>query len=170
LEHIVPAHLLEARAAQVGGRPAVGVPSVISEAAPPPETAAIRQTTGGLQDPENRFADASADDLVGALPRLVQAHAVDAAMLLRRVLEITRKVTKEHPEGEMSIHRALKFATGNEKLTATKAADLIKKVLKPLSHDREGPMADPVLREVLEEAKRMRRRRAKRSGAGEGSR
>jgi DNA-binding NtrC family response regulator len=161
LEHLVPDHILAARVAQVGGGSTVGESSPASELTPPREPVLNKRGPVRLQDGEDPFRDATSGELAGALPGIEQAHARRAAMYLRRVLALTRKVTRSHPDGEVSIHRAMKFATGNDKLSASKAADLIKRALAPLSTDHEGVMADPLLREALETANRLRPKKAK---------
>jgi DNA-binding NtrC family response regulator len=161
LEHLVPDHLLAARVAQVGGGSTVGESSPGSELTPPREPVLNKRGPVRLQDGEDAFRDATSGELAGALSGIEQAHARRAAMYLRRVLALTRKVTRSHPDGEVSIHRAMKFATGNDKLSASKAADLIKRALAPLSTDHEGVMADPLLREALDTANRLRPKKAK---------
>ena len=76
--------------------------------------------------------------------------------LLARHLEVCLKATKrrthENPEGIIQIHPAVKLITGNSKITASKAADIVKRLLAPLKD--EGLNED--LLEAYEIAMRLR--------------
>lgn len=99
-------------------------------------------------------------ELVGQLPVLQQAHARLTARLLRAALEATRKATPDHPEGEILIHPAVKLLTGNKTVSASKAADVIKRLLGLCPEILDELLADPVLKEAYERAVRLRPRQS----------
>lgn len=80
------------------------------------------------------------------------------ARMLQAALEATRRRTPTNPNGNIQIHPAVKLLTGDTKLTASKAADLIKRLLAPIEGDLNGP-----LREAHQIALRLRPRSAPRS-------
>jgi DNA-binding NtrC family response regulator len=73
------------------------------------------------------------------------------ARYLEVCLELTKRRTPEAPSGVIQIHPAVKLVTGNPKITASKAADTIKRLLSPLSEELTGD-----LREAYEIAIRLR--------------
>ena len=78
------------------------------------------------------------------------------AMLLRAALEATRRRTPACPEGEILIHPAVKLLLGSSEISASKAADIIKRILtSPGKHRRVG-LDDPVLADALDRASRLR--------------
>lgn len=78
----------------------------------------------------------------GALPRLQACHNSLLARCAEAALRATLKRTPEHPEGVIQIHPAGKLLSGDGKLTASKAADLFKKILGPTEEELEGILAD----------------------------
>lgn len=73
------------------------------------------------------------------------------ARYLGAAIEATKRRTASMPNGEVQIHPAVKLMTGDPHITATKAADLIKKILKPIKDELQGD-----LREAYEIAERLR--------------
>lgn len=69
-------------------------------------------------------------------------------------------VLPEHPEGVLRIHPAVKLITGDTGLSASKAADVIKRLLQPLEDELDGE-----LRKALDIALRLRPRSGKAAGA-----
>lgn len=57
-------------------------------------------------------------------------------------LEATRRRTPEHPSGQLQIHPAVKLLTGDRTLTASRAADLVKRLLSPLQNELSGVMLE----------------------------
>ena len=92
------------------------------------------------------------------LGELQHEHARLVGRMLQAALEATKRRTPERPDGIIQIHPALKLLTGNSALTASKAADVLKRLLGPLENELEGD-----LREALAIAVRLRPRSAKNS-------
>jgi DNA-binding NtrC family response regulator len=92
----------------------------------------------------------------GKLGELQQEHSRLTARMLAAAIEATKRRTPEMPLGIIQIHPAAKLITGDTTLTASKAADLIKRILGPLEEELEGD-----LREALAIAVRLRPRSAK---------
>lgn len=82
------------------------------------------------------------------------AHLI--AKYLKAALLANRKPTPDNPMGEILIHPAIKLLTGNKKITASKAADFIKRYLNFSSEDRAEILKDTVLSEAYEIALRLR--------------
>jgi DNA-binding NtrC family response regulator len=76
--------------------------------------------------------------------------------LLRAALEATRRRTPDSPEGEVLLHPAVKLLFGRRDISASKAADLIKKLIGTDSADREVFLKDEALREAYQRALRLR--------------
>lgn len=76
--------------------------------------------------------------------------------MIQAALDATKRRTPENPSGFLQIHPALKLLTGNPKLTATKAADELKRLLGPISDTLQGD-----LKEAYEIAIRLRPKRIK---------
>lgn len=99
------------------------------------------------------------DDIIEWSGRLGDFQHTQAWMLaryLQAALSATKRRTPEHPGGMIQIHPAVKLISGDAALTATKAADVIKRLLGPLEDELEGD-----LREALATAVRLRPRSAK---------
>jgi DNA-binding NtrC family response regulator len=79
------------------------------------------------------------------------------ARYIGAAIEATKRRTAIAPNGEVQIHPAVKMVTGDTQITATKAADLIKKALKPLENELEGDLL-----EAFKIAERLRPRSAAR--------
>ncbi|MEI6915177.1 MAG: sigma 54-interacting transcriptional regulator [Armatimonadota bacterium] len=77
----------------------------------------------------------------GGLERLQQAHQDLLARGLEAALRVTLKRTPEQPEGVVQIHPAAKLLTGDTHLTASKAADLVKRLLGPDALQLDGLLA-----------------------------
>ncbi|HEX4961013.1 MAG TPA: sigma 54-interacting transcriptional regulator [Thermoanaerobaculia bacterium] len=109
------------------------------------------------------FVSLRAADLVGKLPEIEAAYAEMLARYLAAALRTQLRHTARAPEGILLTHPALVLMTGAERLSATKAYDLI----IGLRHLPGAPSSvwdeDPVLREAYERA--MARRRPERKKA-----
>ena len=79
---------------------------------------------------EFEFSDTAAgrSEWAGKLPELQVVFGRAMAWLLRAALVATRKPTPQNPEGELKIHPAVKLLTGDSIITASKAADLVKRI------------------------------------------
>jgi len=146
VEHLVPLHLrlpAETRA----------------EGYSPPGKALVSSSGGSPQI--NRFAlsqsfdEASFEDLVGMLPSLESAHSLALLGLLRRALELTRRFSPDAIEGLVMIHPAIKLLTGDRSITASRAADVVKRILSRPGAD-DIVAASPILRAAREKAYRLR--------------
>lgn len=92
----------------------------------------------------------------GRLVELQLAQSRLLARYLEAALEATRKRSPEHPHGQIQIHPAIKLLSGDSTITASKAADVIKRLLGPMEEELEGD-----LREAFAIAVRLRPRSAK---------
>lgn len=145
VEHLVPSHLriqnLNEREqnAKVGERelaPALlqPVPSQTGSLLP------FDQLLSTMLD--FQFDPAAAGDWAGKLEQAQSASAWLLARHLEACLKATKRRTPEKPEGLIQIHPAAKLLTGDPKLTASKAADIIKRLLGSLEDALEGDLAD----------------------------
>jgi DNA-binding NtrC family response regulator len=71
----------------------------------------------------------NASDWAGKLDELQIAWAHTVASLVSAALQVTKRVSVDAPQGEVLIHPAMKLLTGKSDLSASKAADLIKRLL-----------------------------------------
>lgn len=78
----------------------------------------------------------------GRLGDLQVEQAQLVARLLSAAIEATKRWTPDHPEGLIQIHPAAKLATGGSSLTASKAADLFKRLLGPLTDELDGDLRE----------------------------
>ena len=76
----------------------------------------------------------------GRLCEFQTLHHRAVARLLRAALQATRRRTPSNLSGSIRIHPAVKVLTGNESLTASQAADLVKRLLAPLEGELEGDL------------------------------
>jgi transcriptional regulator with AAA-type ATPase domain len=87
----------------------------------------------------------------GRLSALQLAHARLLARYLEAALAATKRRTPDNPSGLIQIHPAVKLITGDSHITASKAADLIKRLLGPIEDE-----LDSNLREAYNVALRLR--------------
>jgi DNA-binding NtrC family response regulator len=156
VEHLVPDHLdLPASAA-------------VRRLRQPDQTAAdptvparsIQQLLTTLMSTD--FDAVGPEDLAGTLYPLQEAWAKLMARYLRAGLHATKRPTPANPAGEFFLLPAMQLLTGDERLRAWKAYDLIKRVLQT-SDDTSGEiLADPVLRKSMEKAWQSRNRKPRR--------
>ena len=97
-------------------------------------------------------------DLYGKLPALQQAYARLLARYLKAALlcPAIRRFSPKKPEGENNITGAMKCLTGQTRLSTTKAADMVKKLLQTDSSVLEEIEKDPILGTAYKEAIRLR--------------
>ena len=108
-------------------------------------------------------------EVSGSLPKVEDATSRLMLSLLRSALVMTKRVTPETPDGRLSIHPAIKLLTGNARISASKSADVIKRITSLSPNTHEMAMADPVLRDALAVALRLRPKANKKcSTAGTG--
>jgi len=92
----------------------------------------------------------------GLAPELQKTFAIVYAKLLRTALIATQCPTLSNPDGEIKIHPAMKLITGDKKLTATKAADAIKRIITLDKPTQAKSMNDPILSKAYERALELR--------------
>lgn len=110
------------------------------------------------------FDSLASNQLAGKLGVIEAAYARLLGGYLKASLNATRQPTPENPDGKSRIHPALKLMTGDSKLPATKAADLVKQILGISDEASDNLLKDPLLKDAYETALRLRpRRQAKRS-------
>ena len=97
-------------------------------------------------------------DLYGKLPALQQAYARLLARYLKAALlcPAIRRFSPKKPEGENNITGAMKCLTGQTRLSTSKAADMVKKLLQSDSSILEEIEKDPILGTAYKEAIRLR--------------
>jgi DNA-binding NtrC family response regulator len=123
----------------------------------PSETAAKATTGSGLLGEllarinSCDFPPNQVEAWVGHLTEVQHAQARFLARYLQAALHATKRRTPEAPQGQIQIHPAVKLITGDSSLTASKAADVVKRLLSPLEGELEGD-----LREAYEIAVRLR--------------
>lgn len=147
VEHLVAGHLRIASQTKSGG---VSAPVIASE---PARLADSQADFSGLLETlaEIRFRQGDIARWSGRLADLQHTQAWVQARYLLAAIEATKRRTPEHPEGLIQIHPAVKLITVDKSMTASKAADIIKRLLGPLGDELEGD-----LREALAIAVRLR--------------
>ena len=158
IEHLVPTHL------RIGSAPAEREPAVSVQR---PEVRPERgdDAEAGLSallamQAAAQFDAGAISEWAGRLAEVQRAQAWLLARYLQAALDATRRRTADHPGGLIQIHPAVKLMTGDSTLTASKAADVIKRLLGPIENELEGD-----LREALSIALKLRPRSAKASSA-----
>lgn len=102
------------------------------------------------------FDPSEREDWAGKFGLLQSALARLIADYVKAALVANRRPTPENPKGDILIHPAMKLLTGDPKLTASKAADVIKRYLSLSPTDRDEILKDEVLREAYDIAVRLR--------------
>lgn len=97
-------------------------------------------------------------DLYGKLPALQQAYARVLARYLKAALlcPAIRRFSPKKPEGENNITGAMKCLTGQTRLSTSKAADMVKKLLQTDPSVLEETEKDPILGTAYKEVIRLR--------------
>jgi DNA-binding NtrC family response regulator len=97
------------------------------------------------------FRSDAINEWAGRLVEVQRASTWLLARYLEACLDATKRRTPEAPRGQVQVHPAVKLLTGNAGITASQAADLIKRLLGPLESDLNG-----CLRDAYETAVRLR--------------
>jgi len=105
------------------------------------------------------FARLSPSDLANRLPHLRGAYARLLAQYLKFALEATCKRTPKNPNGDAQIHPAIKLIEGDQSLSASTAADFVIRILKTSLNDIEEQLADPLLSQAYDKARKLRRQK-----------
>jgi len=154
VEHLVPLHL------QLGkGNDRVHIAQVRTVV-----DGTTRTGPDELEDLIKHIAESNLDqtgpaDLAGKLPALQGAYAHLLSQLLKAALRVTMKPTLDEPNGEVMIHPAVKLISGDKTMTASKSADIIKRVFALAPELEKKLLADPLLKEAYETSLRLRPRR-----------
>jgi len=161
VEHFVPAHLqFPAKTTQPQNRLPAATEERAARATPGRlEVGSLEELVEALDS--YTFDPAKPDQLVGKLTQIEGAYARLLARYLKASLEATSQPTPDHPAGEIRIHPAVKLMKGDANLLATKAADIIKRILGIDSKAVSSLLVDPVLRNAYETALRLRPRQLK---------
>jgi DNA-binding NtrC family response regulator len=97
------------------------------------------------------FDPGNAVHWAGRLDEFQLTHIKLLARYLQAALVATRRITPENLSGRLQIHPAIKLITGDPSISASKAADLVKRLLSPIEAQLEGD-----LREAYQIALRLR--------------
>jgi hypothetical protein len=97
----------------------------------------------------------------GQIYDLQHEQALLLARYLQAALEATKRRTPEVPEGQIQIHPAVKLITGDSNLTASKAADVVKRLLGPIEDELSGDLAEAYATSIRLRPKSARRTSAK---------
>jgi DNA-binding NtrC family response regulator len=97
------------------------------------------------------FDALDATEWAGRLSDLQMTQARVAARMVLAAINATKRRTSENPSGQIQLHPAFKLLTGDKTLTASKAADMAKRLLAPLASELTGDLA-----EVYQTAMRLR--------------
>lgn len=158
VEHLVPSHL-RISSIELGEAPNPSASSLSEDTtldSPPTESLEL-ETILSLAD-RITFDQKEIGKWTGRLPDLQTSFAKLQAKYLLAALDATKRRTPEHPEGIIQIHPAIKLLTGNQKITASGAADIIKRLLSPMEGELKGD-----LRKAFDTAIRLRPRSTKSS-------
>jgi two-component system response regulator FlrC len=88
------------------------------------------------------FSQGRVVEWAGQLEALRLSQSWVQARLLAAALEATKRRTPSNPAGTIQIQPALRLAMGDPLLTASKAADLVKRLLAPIANGLTGDLAD----------------------------
>lgn len=162
VEHLVPGHLrLIDPAVSVGDRLSPTVQEDAPLSGPPISHENVDLDTCLALQQSVRFEARQVTRWSGRLTEIQLAQTRLLARYLLAALDATRRRTPEHPEGVLQIHPAVRLMTGDAALTASRAADVIKRLLGPLEGELQGD-----LREALGIALRLRPRSPRPASVG----
>ena len=145
VEHLVAPHL------RIEGEPAPAAPGPATKRrGQAPAPAVSEDAIAGLltRIKACEFPSKDIGKWAGQLHDLQREHAWLLARYLQAALDATRRRTPEAPEGQIQIHPAVKMITGDSSLTATKAADVVKRLLNPLAAELTGDLAEAYITAV----------------------
>jgi len=89
-----------------------------------------------------KFDSREAAHWAGRLADLQLAEAKLLARYLQAALAATKRHTPGNPSGQLQIHPAIKLITGDPSITASSAADLIKRLLGPIESELDGDLLE----------------------------
>lgn len=128
-----------------------------------PSAGAIKDIDTLIETLDNFTLSKEYQDLHGKLPALQQAYARLLARYLKAGLlcPAIRRFSPKKPEGENNITGAIKCLSGQTRLSTSKAADMIKKLLQTDSSVLAEIEKDPILGTAYKEAIRLRPKSSK---------
>jgi DNA-binding NtrC family response regulator len=139
MEHLVPKHLRIGTASDEAKRRETHLSAPVREM----ESADQVRLTGVLADLRAcAFPSLEIGTWAGQLDELQQEHARLLARYLQSALDATKRRTPQVPHGQIQIHPAVKLITGDSTLSASKAADIVKRLLGPLEGELEGDLLE----------------------------
>lgn len=137
VEHLVPAHLGILHSKPGPTRIGATQTHPLSSQSVS-RSGAMSEILRNLRDAEFNPQDVS--DWMGQLGELQREQSHMAGRLLLAALEATKRRTPEVPYGVIQIHPAAKLVTGDANLSASKAADLFKRILGPIESEITGDL------------------------------
>lgn len=157
VEHLVPGHL-RIGAERKGQRTETSTRKTLGTGFEEPNVGSQEAGLGALlrQLPGIKFNAQDVSQWAGKYEELQHEHARLAARMFQAALDATKRRTPERPDGFIQIQPAVKLLTGDTTITASRAADIIKRLLGPLEDELEGD-----LREAFAIAIRLRPRSSK---------
>jgi DNA-binding NtrC family response regulator len=99
--------------------------------------------------------------LAGRLMEIQARHAAEIAAYVDAVLQTTSRPSPDFPDGQIMLHPAAKLMTGDRSISASEAADLFKRLLRPLERIANSELLTPRLQEALARAIQIRPSRQK---------
>lgn len=106
------------------------------------------------------FKSMAPEDLAAKLGQLESSWAKFMAEYVKAALNATRRRTPENPSGELLVHPAIKLITGDRTIKASKAYDIVKRLVGPYLQTLASASEEDLLKDVVGRAaaKRMKRR------------
>lgn len=158
VEHLVPAHLrFGSDKRQFAERNISGASNTVP---PRADLGCVLEALGRCN-----FAASDIGEWAGHLDHLQLEHTRLLARYLQAALDATKRRTPAAPQGQIQIHPAVKLITGDPTLTASRAADVVKRLLGPLVDELDGDLV-----EAYETALRLRPKSPRKSEALAGAR
>lgn len=150
-EHLVAEHLRLPEAAATLPRVTAARP-IATEASP----VAVELLLASLS--KMQFDSTAVGAWAGKLQSVEREYARLVARMVKAALDATKRRTASAPDGTVQIHPAMKLLTGDRSLSASRAADLLKRLLRPIENELIGD-----LRIAYDTALRLRPRSSLRS-------
>lgn len=133
-EHLVPEHLRIPEAAAAAPPRVTTASPIRAEASP----IAVDVLLASLSKTE--FDSAAVGEWAGKLHSIEREHARLVARMVKAALDATKRRTASTPDGTVQIHPAMKLLTGDRSLSASRAADLLKRLLRPIENELNGDL------------------------------
>lgn len=157
VEHLVPGHLVfatDSSAISAGYLPP-RLPVTKGAVAVAARGVKLEELVSLLEHAEVNSAEIST--WAGRWPDLQRGYASITIKLLRAALLATRRLSPQNTEGEIKIHPAVKLMAGDSAITATKAADIVKRIFAGIPESvRLESLKDPILKAAHDTAVRLR--------------